>query len=390
MLNLLQKKITPPDTKVPCPYEALCSGCQFLNLDYGTQSDRKAAELLELLRGSNLPYEKPLNFLSAGPAYLRDRLDFSLENNRLGLYRKDKREVLDLDVCAQLSPSLQEWLSEFRKIRWPFEKGSIRLRTSPQGQKGVWLDFANIDIKALLEEKTILQTLQKTAFVEIGQRRKVPVWTGSEFKLRDPELHVWFQTWLDNQAVDLYCQVASFTQPSLTANKIICEVINTWVGSFPQARLLEFGSGIGNLTLPALAAAQSLLACEIDELSLQGLQKTLEQLPPSLQHLREKIQIHRGDFQKKLKNDFSHFDGVLANPPRSGLMNFLSPLEELSFEQRPPFFIYMSCFPESMVQDFVRLKNCGYEIAELAIVDQFPQTRHYEVLGLLQRKKTKT
>lgn len=386
MAKLLKKGSFNRDERVLCPLQDLCSGCQHLDLTYGAQCDFKKDQLLQLFTEFSLPYLGSIQVLSAGPAFLRDRLDFSLEEGRLGLYRNDRREILDIPECPQLSPALQSWLSEFRKIQWPFQKGSIRLRIGPQGQKGVWLDFANIDIKTLLDEKTILQELQKEAFVEIGQRRKVPVWTGSEFKLRDPEMHAWFQTWMNERPVDLFCQVASFTQPSLRANKIICDVINGWIQSFPRSRLIEFGSGIGNLTLPALAAAESLTACEIDALSLEGLQKTLESLPEDLQVLRQKIEIHRGDFQKKLTQDFSQFDGVLANPPRSGLMNFLSPLEELPANKRPPFFIYMSCFPESMAKDVVRLKECGYDLEEVYIVDQFPQTSHYEVLALLQRK----
>jgi 23S rRNA (uracil1939-C5)-methyltransferase len=272
------------------------------------------------------------------------------------------------------------------KIKWPIEKGSIRLRAGPHGEKGVWLDFANIDIKKILDEKEILKSLQKIAFVEMGQRRKVPVWNGTEFKLQDPELNIWFQTWMNDVPVDLFCHVASFTQPSLKANKLIADKISSWVNRYPDVRLIEFGSGIGNLTLPALATASSVLACEIDALSLEGLEKTVSHLPSSLKDSARKLKIYRGDFQKKILQDFSQFDGVLANPPRSGLMSFLNPLEELESSQRPPFFIYMSCFPESMALDMERLQKYGYEISELAILDQFPQTHHYEVLGLLQRK----
>ena len=374
------------DTKVPCPYKADCTGCQYLDFPYAEQIQIKKDHLNKLFISKNLSPLEPIGFMSAGAAFLRDRLDFSLQENRLGLYGKDRKNILDLEVCAQLSPALQAWLTEFRKISWPFAKGSIRLRVGPEGQKGVWLDFANVDIKALLDEQNILKELLAVSFVEIGQRRKVPVWTGSEFKLRDPELNVWFQTWLGERAVDLYCQVASFTQPSLKANKLICDTIGAWIQSFPSSRMIEFGSGIGNLTLPTLCYAESVVACEIDELSLQGLHRSLENLPGDLQSLRKKITIHRGDFQKKLTQDFSAFDGILANPPRSGLMNFLNPLESLSAEQRPEFFIYMSCFPESMVEDFARLRDCGYEIKKTLIVDQFPQTAHYEVLSLLQRK----
>ncbi|WP_413587583.1 RNA methyltransferase [Bdellovibrio sp. HCB274] len=375
-----------PQTLIPCAYEKTCSGCQLLDIPYGKQTETKLQELRELLKCHGIQTPNTIDFLSAGAAHLRNRLDFSLQDGRLGLYGKNSREIVDIEICAQLSPELQKWYTEFREIKWPFTKGSIRLRVGPRGERGVWLDFANIDIKSLLDEQNILRKLQEVSFVEIGQRRKVPVWNGSEYKLKDPELKTWFTTWMDKIPVELYCHIASFTQPSLKANVLIANKISAWVGQYPEARIIEFGSGIGNLTLPALATAKSVLACEIDALSLEGLEKTVLMLPSELKKHAEKLTIYRGDFQKKILQDFSQFDGVLANPPRSGLMGFLNPLESLKAEQRPPFFIYMSCFPESMAIDMQRLQAFGYELKELAILDQFPQTNHYEVLGLLQRK----
>ncbi|MEN0059384.1 MAG: RNA methyltransferase [Bdellovibrio sp.] len=374
------------DNLLDCPSSLHCSGCQWLYQPYSEQLKNKKEHLLQLFSRASLSFSLEPQIFSAGAGHLRDRLDFSWENGNLGLYHKEKREIVDLAVCPQLSIPLQNWLTEFRRLQWPFSKASIRLRVGPHGRRGAWLDCANIDIKALLDEQHLLHVLQKSAFVEIGQRRKVPFWNGQEWKLREPELHPWFQTWIGERAVDLYCQIASFTQPSLKANQLICNIISSWVRHFSGARLLEFGSGIGNLTLPALAACDHLTACEIDALSLEGLQNTLENLPADLSYLKNRIEIHRGDFQKKLTRDFSQFDGVLANPPRSGLMHFLDPLQNLSLEQRPPFFIYMSCFPESLVRDLVQLQNAGYELREVALVDQFPQTVHYEVLTLLQRK----
>lgn len=374
------------DLKVPCVYKELCNGCQYLDLTYKEQVSKKIQDLNLLLKNAAISYANQIDFVSAGTAHLRDRLDFSLEDGRLGLYGKDKREITDIETCAQLSPKLQAWLTEFRTLKLPFKKASVRLRVSPTGERGVWLDLANIDIKALLVEQNMLHFLQQRAFVELGQRRKVPIWQGQEFKLQSPEARPWFQTWVGPTAIPLFCQVASFTQPSHQANRMICEIIQNWVARFPQSRMIEFGSGIGNLTIPALASATHLTACEIDSLSLEGLEKTLENLPGSLKSLREKIEIHRGDFQRKLLQDFAQFDGALVNPPRSGLMGFLDPLEKMAEAQRPKFFIYMSCFPESMMTDLKRLRDMGYFLNEMKIVDQFPQTTHYEVLALLERK----
>lgn len=157
---------------VSCIYKEECSGCTYWHLPYESQIRLKQAELTALFKESQINLSHPIEFLSAGPAQLRDRLDFSLEQGRLGLYHKNSQAIVDLKECVQLSEPLQQWLTEFRNIQWPFDKGSIRLRRGPQGQKGVWLDFANVDIKALLEEKNILHKLLQDSVVEIGQRRK--------------------------------------------------------------------------------------------------------------------------------------------------------------------------------------------------------------------------
>jgi 23S rRNA (uracil1939-C5)-methyltransferase len=373
--------------KVDCIYEKECSGCQLLHLPFGEQIHLKSQNLQKLLQDFSLLHKNDIEYIYAQASQLRDRLDFTWSNNKLGLYSKDHQQIIDIKVCQQLSPALQDWLSEFRQIQWPMLKASFRLRIGPQKQKGLWIDAANIDIKALLEEKTILRELQKQCFIEIGQKRKTPVETSEGYKLRDPEPLIWFQSWMGEQAIDLYCQVASFTQPSLAANKKICHLISDWISQLPPPRVLEFGSGIGNLSFPALLHAKSLTVCEIDKLSLDGFRKTLQAIQTNqIQGLSEKVTIHVGDFQKKLTENFANYDLILCNPPRSGLVNFLNPLEVLQMDQRPPYFIYMSCFPESLCKDLQKLTALGYAIEKITIVDQFPQTNHYEVLCLLQRK----
>jgi len=52
---------------------------------------------------------------------------------------------------------------------------------------------------------------------------------------------------------------------------------------------------------------------------------------------------------------------------------------------RPKNIIYVSCFPESLVEDLSELL-VDYDLTKAFVVDQFPQTHHYEALVLLQRK----
>jgi len=370
--------------QVDCKYKEKCSGCQYLGLTLEEQHQHKVRELSDLLAGAQIPFKSSIDLVSPGAAWLRDRADLVWEQGRLGLYEKNTRQILDIEQCQQMSPALQAWLAEVRKVNWPIRKGSLRLRVGPQGQRGIWLDFANVDVKALLDEGTLLRGLLNQAVVEIGQRHKILTLVDGVLKLKDPMPQVWFQTSLAGHAVDLYCSIGSFTQTGFVANAALTSVIEQWLSETGARHVLEFGSGIGNLSFPALGRDRQLTACEIDREALAGFEKSLESLSqlPDFSNLRERVKIQQGDFQNRNPQDFNNYDTVLVNPPRSGLKEFLAPLVEEA--HKPQNFLYMSCFPESFIADAARLKSAGYELQKLTIVDQFPQTTHYEVLSLWQ------
>ncbi len=371
---------------VECKYKDKCSGCQYLEIPLEEQHQRKAKELSSLLRSAQIPFNGSLEVISPAPSGLRDRVDLVWESGALGLYEKyspgQQKRVLDLEQCLQLSKPLQAWLTEVRKIHWPIKKGSLRLRVGPQDQRGIWLDFANVDIKTLLGEKTLLLNLMDRAIVEIGQRHKVLTLVAGALKLKDPVPQVWFQSFIGDQAVDLFCSIGTFTQPGLQANAALTKVIDTWLTEVGSERILEFGSGVGNLSFPALGHHRSLVACEIDSEALRGFKKSLEVLSQrsGFSDISERVTIQQGDFQNRHPQDFKNYDTVLVNPPRSGLKDFLAPLIEES--RKPKFFLYMSCFPESFITDATKLVAAGYDLKKITLVDQFPQTTHYEVLSL--------
>jgi 23S rRNA (uracil1939-C5)-methyltransferase len=97
-----------------------------------------------------------------------------------------------------------------------------------------------------------------------------------------------------------------------------------------------------------------------------------------------KFHIHSGDFQnKKNLNAVKKAAIALVNPPRSGLKDFLHSLTE---DIQPSSLIYISCFPESFAEDSQKLSEKGYHLEEIKILDQFPQTHHYEIMALFQKK----
>jgi 23S rRNA (uracil1939-C5)-methyltransferase len=367
-----------------CRFASECSGCTGWGISLEEQQHKKRQDFLNLTQGLwSLPLPN-IEIHSLGPGFLRDRLDFTLEGAKFGLKKQGDQVILDLPECLQISMELQEFLTQFRKVLPPIKKGSVRLRVGPQGQKGLWLDFANRDIQTLFLEKTSLKQLLDLAFVEVGQRRKKLVWEeGPEprFRLKDPELKVWTQTFSRTQPIPLWGYVSSFTQTGIKANKKISELLDKLVRRveqlMPIKTVYEFGAGLGTLTLPVLKTLPKaqMKIFDSDGLSLQGLKRTLQ-----CEGLEAGVEIFSGDFQKEFKNSIPSADLLLLNPPRSGVGHFI---QQISSSTNA--LIYMSCYAESMIKDCKDLKDQGFQLTEIHMIDQFPQSSHAEWLTLWVR-----
>ncbi len=77
---------------------------------------------------------------------------------------------------------------------------------------------------------------------------------------------------------------------------------------------------------------------------------------------------------------------LYVNPPRTGLEPEVCDWAALEF--RPERIAYLSCSAATLSRDLTRLTTAGYTVAALLPYDFFPQTRHVEVLALLQDSAT--
>lgn len=364
---------------VTCPAQAVCGGCTYLGLPLGDQIQSKIDDLTARLERQGLSFPS-IEVLIPGTHGLRDRLDFTLEEGRFGLMRKSERQIEDLSECSQLSPPLAAWLQTFRQRLPPVRKGSVRLRVAPDGTRGMWLDFSNIDIKGLLDEKKWLDQWGPEVRIEIGQRLKCPQRDSKDhWKLKDPSYYPWFSSQWNGKTVELFGLIGGFTQPGLLPNQLITSWIQAATLRLSPRRITEFGSGQGNLSFPALSSFAELTACESDELALKGFRLSLENFKAKEGHdLTPFVKIEAADFLRQSSPSLRDADLLIANPPRSGLQAFLEPLTKGTSLRD---ILYMSCYAESFTEDSKKLRLSGFHLRRLAILDQFPQTKHYEIIS---------
>lgn len=383
-----------------CDLAGRCSGCSWLDRPYPEQLEAKAAHLRTLweAHGLDLAALAGLELRTVAPAGLRDRVDLVLHRDAagaavLGLYDRDRREILTLEACPQMSGPLRAWYDDFRADPPPVTRGSLRLRVAPDGTRGVWLDFANADVKALLdsslqdslEDGSWLRRLAARAVVEIGQRRKrlrEKEGPGSPLGLGPPEPRNWLPTFLDGRPTPVYSAVGAFTQVGVSANRALVAAL---VELLPDGggNWVELGAGSGNFTLPLAAGGRNVTAVEIDELALEGLLRSAAEadLASRIAPLRASFHPTAPEVEAALRGA----DGILADPPRSGLGRLLERLSAIPVEERPRHFVYASCFAESFVADAAGLAGLGYRLQRLLGVDQFPQTPHAEFLARFER-----
>jgi len=375
-------------------------------LPLAEQKSRKIASVMEGLQKKGVVFnENHLEWLDIGPFHFRDRVDLTYDSGRYGFYDREHRQIFAVLECPILSPALWELFQALTKITLPIKKGSVRLRVTPKAasevgawkqmasENGIWLDFANDDVKYLFEEKNTLHELMKLGFVEVGQRRKSLQWDGERFRLKDPEYRPWMATYfyplgvVEPVEVALQTLVGSFSQTGVPAVRAVAKQIHKYLSTAavssakPSETWIEFGSGSGSLTFPLLGHAGKVIACEIDEMAVEGLRQTLALEFSQNLGLVSRIEIRTGDFQMNEIMNFSDIDGVLLNPPRSGLKKFLNPLLEIPPPARPKKIIYMSCFLDSFLHDTEVLQAAGYVMKKLSLIDQFPHTPHLELLS---------
>jgi len=327
-----------------------------------------------------------IDFISRGEFGLRDRIDFtfkfesSSQKTFFGFYDKDKN-LISIKKCLQMSSQLQKIFEEFSSIEpktanGNILKGSVRLRTGFDGLKGCWLDLSNIDVKHLLEDGTYLRTLLAKDFkIEVGQKGKSVSDMNGQLKLTDPKPFPWFKT-IDAKGGEilLNCLISDFTQPSTESAKALTTIVLNWVLNLETRDLsvVEFGPGIGQFTIPLLSAQIPVTALEVDTAACENLRMNAASIGGEL------LTIQNDDFQRR---DFSDESGlILVNPARSGLKKFTESISHSKAE----YLIYISCFPESMCEDLQSLRE-SYRIQEIKIVDQFPQTNHFESCVLLKK-----
>ena len=97
------------------------------------------------------------------------------------------------------------------------------------------------------------------------------------------------------------------------------------------------------------------------------------------------VQFYRTDLDKSFISQAwaqQPFNKILLDPPRTGAAFALNALCQLQAES----ILYVSCNPATLVRDTEILRDAGYQLDKVAMIDMFPQTGHLESISLFRKR----
>jgi len=404
------------DATPPCPHFGPCGGCQLQHLTYAAQLARKATQLQTSLGATRLTLPT-LQLHPSPPLAYRNRIRLTLSEVagklRAGYLASTPSQLSNLEPrtsdlsflpiteCPIAAPIL--WratealltlidVSPTLWLRNPlFKLDQLELFTSADEsilQFTLYLrsaaKFAPPKLAAIfttlcesLRARNPALTGASTALLPplSAQRsrrtetaRPGPTWGSSGLNYSVP------QPTTDNQQLTTVFWVprGAFFQIN---RFLLPELLSVATANRSGALAWDLYAGVGLFSRALTRSFARVTAVEIAEPAASALASI------RLPNLRA-VKSTTLDFLSSAVVDRDRPDLIVLDPPRTGAgPEICSLLARIA----APTLVYVSCSPETLPADLAALCASGYRVAELHLLDLFPQTTHIETIAVLVR-----
>lgn len=327
VLEPAAERVTPP-----CEYFGTCGGCDFQQMSYAAQLAAKVDIIRDCLhRIAKIEYQGEIDVVPCPDEFgyrLRAQWHADTEQKKIGYYRRNSRDLVDIQKCIVLAPELNEELDAMRReLPWHTffaDKFQIDAAVGSDGSVSIHSD----ELAETADEVEI------TAF-------------GEKFRFT----------------------AKSFFQGN---RSMVDKLVETAIGDANGETALDLYCGVGLFTLPLARRFGKVVGVEESEESIEFANKNAEKAGLS------NIDLFPASVRDYLASDeAAKADFVLLDPPRAGtekdtILNLIA--------LNPRRISYVACEPSVLARDLKRFVENGYKIDSITALDMFPQTHHVETV----------
>jgi 23S rRNA (uracil1939-C5)-methyltransferase len=382
-IEVLDREVVDPSsdrTEPACPYFGTCGGCDFQQISYDGQVLAKRDILLDALRRigkfDTLPSEIRLH--PSTPLAYRNRLQLKIVQSQRGaswgFYKASTHEICAIDQCSIASRQIWERLEPLRQA---IEACPPILQLVHEVEVFLGDSQALLVDLRLVDALSDLRTLA-AAFVAAGRLRELSQLhvvlssSSGQSVLAAGEGFVWKTV----GAFKYRVSHGSFFQVN---DLMLSSLRDAALRNYSGESAVELFGGVGFFGLPLAQRFETVQVVEVNSSAISDLRENLAlNRVPNIQVFEQQVQ----SFCTKQRDRDRGTDFLLIDPPRTGLpKESIEAVASLVAKE----LVYVSCDAATLARDLRTLRDHGYEIGSLDLLDLFPQTHHLETVAHLKR-----
>ncbi|MCL6417143.1 23S rRNA (uracil(1939)-C(5))-methyltransferase RlmD [Aestuariirhabdus sp. Z084] len=362
-----------------CQHFGRCGGCSLQYLKEQAQLEFKQQAVLEQLQRTAQVQPTQLEPpLASAPFGYRSRARLAVyyhrkqKQLRVGFRAARSKEVIHLKQCPVLAPELEALISPLQSLIDGMEGrdwiSHLDLLLGDQGPAVVLRHIRPLSEEDLQQCLGFADTHLQQLFLQPGDRDSVHcIWQQDDNAQLEYRLSP-FELRLNYEPLD-------FTQVNRQLNNAMVSQAMDWL-SFEQGEsVLDLFCGLGNFSLPAARAGARVTGIEGSADMVLRAEKNARSAGMIDARFDTLDLTQPGKLAAICREGI---DKVILDPPRNGAVEIIRDVCQL----QPVSILYISCNPATLARDAGHLRDQGYQLERLSVMDMFPQTGHIESMAL--------
>lgn len=380
-----------------CRDSNICGGCVYQGVPYCEQLKNKEGEVRGLLDRKDIRYGSFLDIEPAPQRYrYRNKMEYTfgdMEKNgptTLGMHKKKHfMSIITVDQCQLVHEDFNMILrgvlgfvtergySHYHKkthkglmrhliIRRGVRTGELLVNVVTSSEEG-FDEEAFVDMLCSLPLENRLVGVLRT----INDRLADAVYCDEMKILHGRDYYM-------EEILGLKFKVSAFSffQTNVEAVENLYSYALDLIDDFSDKTVFDLYCGTGTITQTLAKKAANAIGIELVEEAVEAARANAK-----LNGL-DNCRFIAGDVFEVLKTVEEKPDVIVVDPPRVGIKpEALDKIIGYGVDQ----IVYISCNPKSLVENLYYMQYYGYEVVSVKPFDNFPGTKHCEVIALLQR-----
>jgi 23S rRNA (uracil1939-C5)-methyltransferase len=376
VIEAAPERITPR-----CQAFQICGGCSLQHLANDGQVAHKQQALFDMMSHAGVEFGETLPPLRAAEWGYRNkaRLGVKYVKNKgrvlVGFRERNTPFIADMHRCEVLIPEVGQKLELISEMI-----GRLEARAQiPQIE--VAADADNVQL--VFRHLQPLSEHDLQVLTEFARQQKYHI----QLQPGGPEtVH---NLYPEQQELNLYPEAdrqlriafnaLDFVQVNSQINRQMVAQVLRLLELQATDRVLDLFCGLGNFTLPMARRCAAVTGIEADAEMVARARES------AIANDIANTEYHQSDLSRpdsELDWMRGQYDKILLDPPRSGALEMVREIGRFNALR----IIYVSCQPSSLVRDAAIIRDQGYRMTHLGIMDMFPQTAHVESMAVFEHK----